>query len=255
MKKNLTIFSFLVAAILLSSITFAAGKPIKICVEIYEPFVIKMQNNRLSGFDVDLMSAMCSANGKTCNFVIKDFSKFISQLNANECDAWVSGITVTQERRKYIEFSDIYYYSAVNFITRNFVNFDASVKGFRGKTIGVEDGSNFVYYLYATYGNNIKIKKYSDIDIALAALKNNQIDAVIADTPVLAYWMRQNGASNYKLLDLIATNQEYSLGSGYGVAFKKGNVAGQSDFNNALIKIKESGVYRAIRDKYSAFKL
>ncbi|EKE01297.1 MAG: Arginine ABC transporter, periplasmic arginine-binding protein ArtJ [uncultured bacterium] len=253
MKKLLIIcFSLIIAT---TSNALAKPKQIKFCVSPgVAPFVMADTSNKITGgLDIDLAKALCEKTKSKCIFAPqKEITTIAADLESGKCDAWISGFTITPIRKKYMDFTDSYYPSTASLIASKNSSFTSSNKDLKGKKIGVTAGSNFVSYLDVSNSYDIEKNEFINEYDALAALKSKKLDAVIADTPLLHYWMQQKGNKGFRLIDLPEYNKAFSLGMGYGIPVKKGNTKLLTTLNRALAKIKADGTYDKIVKKYFA---
>lgn len=257
MKKILTVCLGIIAIALLNVTTFAKIKTINFCTIPYPPFVITDKNNQLTeGFDIDLANTMCKIIGAKCKFTMqRKLTAIIGTLNSGECDAWIRGYTISPGREKYIDFTNSYYPSGVTLIVpKNSTIKTSNPSDLKGKKIGATDGSNFVTYLQVAAGYELNEINFDNEYIALAALKANKIDAVISDTPILQYWIKQKGNEDFHLIDLPPYNKPFSHGRGYGIAIKKGNTELLKALNQAIKKVKASSTYGELVKKYFSDK-
>ncbi|MEI8055068.1 MAG: transporter substrate-binding domain-containing protein [bacterium] len=256
MKKILVIYFGIVALISLSTPALAGKiKTITFCTHPYAPFIITDQDNNhklLGGFDFDLANAICKIVGAECKFTMQQqLITLIANLNAGDCDAWMSGLTISPDRKQYLDFTEAYYPTSASLIAPKNSTFTAEPRDLKNKKVGVANGSNFVTYLDATYGSDIDMVKFGNEYNALTALRTKKVDAVISDAPMLQYWMEQKGNEGFRLIDLPSYNKEFALGKGCGIAVKKDNTKLLNALNQALTKIKADGTYDKIAKKYS----
>jgi ABC-type amino acid transport substrate-binding protein len=257
MKKFLAACLVLVITTTITYIMLTKQKPIKFCaLPSYAPFVIIDKDNRIiGGFDVDLAKAMCKGMGTECKFILQQKrTQLLESLNSGKCDAWISCFTISPDRKKHMEFTKSYYPSSASLIAAKTSTFTAKNKALKDKRIGVTAGSNFITYLKITHGYDITIVEFNNIHDALDALKTNKVDGVISDTPLLQYWMQQKDNKDFQLIDLPEYNKEFSIGRGYGMPVKKGNVKLVTALNKALANVKADGTYDKLVKEYFSSK-
>jgi ABC-type amino acid transport substrate-binding protein len=209
----------------------------------YPPFEFE-KNGKPVGFDIDLMREIGKRAGFTPEFKNVTFDGIIPGLGNNLYDAGASSFTITKAREKQIDFSDPYF------------NADQSLMVERGSPIkSIDDiGDGTVGVQLGTTGElkakefeqqgkiTGEVRTFDTITEAFSALENGQIDAVINDFPVSAYFAKTGGGS----LEVVQT---IPTGEQYGIAFPT-----DSDLvepvNKALEEIKKDGTYAKIYEKW-----
>ena len=118
MKKLLT---FTLLALLTSAFVVSAqdGKKIKIGVEgAYPPFSELGTDGKIKGFDIDIANALCTQMKAQCTLVQQEFDGMIASLQAKKIDAIIASMSITDERKQVVEFSDKYYHTPARFVAR-----------------------------------------------------------------------------------------------------------------------------------------
>src|ERR687898_2546817 len=222
----------------------AGGEQITVASDIaYPPFEFT-KNGRTVGFDIDLMREIGKRAGFTPEFQNVTFDGIIPGLGNNLYDAGASAFTITEEREKKVDFSDPYFNADQSLLVRR----DSPIKS-------VDDiGDGIVGVQLGTTGElkakelkqqgkiTGEVRTFDTITEAFSALENGQIDAVINDFPVSAYFAKTGGGS----LEVV---QNIPTGEQYGISFPK-----DSDLvepvNKALEEIKKDGTYAEIYEKW-----
>jgi His/Glu/Gln/Arg/opine family amino acid ABC transporter permease subunit len=155
----------------------------------------------------------------------------------------MSSVTITPERSASMLFSDPYYDSgqmiAVNENTQGITTPD----DLKGKRVGVQINTTAQYELEKKEG--VQVAKYNSIDLALLDLRNRRIDAVVSDAPVLKYMiLGQKSFPELKTVGRRFTDEKF------GIAIAQGNEDLRDAINNALKRIKETGEYNQIHEKW-----
>lgn len=231
----------LTLAFSLSSI--AAEKKLVVATDTaFVPFEFK-QGDKYVGFDVDLWDAI--AKQLKLDYTLKpmDFSGIIPALQTRNVDLALAGITITDERKKAIEFSDGYYKSGLLVMVRNNENEIKGISDLSGKVVAVKSGTGSVDYAKA----NIKTKdlrQFPNIDNAYMELGTNRADAVLHDTPNILYFINTAGKGRFKAVGESVEAQQY------GIAFPKGSDDLREKVNGALKTIKENGTYNQLYKKW-----
>ena len=218
----------------------------------HPPFNFIDETGRLQGFEVDLANAVCAEIAATCEFVRQDFVGLIPALIAGKYDLVFSSLSMTDQRRAVIAFSDKYYETAVMFVaSKRNAGMDISPRGMKGRTIGTKKGSTSALFLEEVYSPaGAIVKPYVTHDEARLDLANGRVDALIGDKTALLYWMEKapEGACCQAVGGDLHTPRYF--GEGVGAGLRKGDVALKAAVDEALGKIRRTGAYDRIRAKY-----
>lgn len=207
----------------------------------YEPFDV-IEDSTYTGFDGDLVTAI--AKGLDLKLVAVDsaFDPLQSglALNSNQCDMAASAMTITEERKANLTFSEPYYDSKQSLLVP--VDSDiASIEDLNGKKVGVQTGTTGKSYTEEN-AEGAKVVDFPDDSAMFLALQGGQVDALLQDLPVN---LEHTKDGKFKIVE------EYSTDESYGFAFKK---TGSEDLvdavNEELQKLRDSGEYQKIYDEY-----
>jgi len=202
----------------------------------FKPFSYVDKKGNLTGFDVELGNIIANELQKTSVSVKYKFSGIIEGLKSGRFDAAVASHTITNERKKQVNFSMPYYYSGPQVFSR--IKKD-SIK-LQELEIAVSKGST---YQKMARSYTSKVKVYDSDNIALEALSRGRHDAVITD--------RVTGAMALKKGLKVIPNQ--SLGeSKQGIALAKDSPELLSTINKILIKLRNNGTLTNLSKKYFA---
>lgn len=245
MKKLLV---FIVAAMTLMAMLLtgcgggeqkAAEKVLKVGTEpSFAPFEFQKEGSKeLTGFDIDLIKAVCKQAGYKAEISSMGFDALIPAIMSGNLDVAVSGMTITEERKKKVSFSDSYYTSGLVVMVNKDNNEIKSIKDLVGKKIAVQIGTTG-----EAKGRSVKDAKVvafnNNVEAAME-LKNKGVDAVINDAPVAEYYLAQGGSATAKIVGEVMEAEEY------GFAVKKDSkLAGE--LNKALNDLKKNGEYDKI---------
>ncbi len=106
--KKLALLGGLALSLMASSL-FAADKPLRLGIEAaYPPFAFKQADGSIAGFDVDIGVALCAEMKVECQWVEQEFDGLIPSLKVKKVDAVLSSLTITDERRKSVDFTGKY---------------------------------------------------------------------------------------------------------------------------------------------------
>ncbi|BGI50848.1 MAG: arginine ABC transporter substrate-binding protein [Arsenophonus endosymbiont of Ceratovacuna japonica] len=212
----------------------------------YAPFESIDDNNNIIGFDIDIVNIICSKINVNCTFTHQSFDSLIISLKMHRFDALVSGIDITPDRQKQVDFTDIYYKNSTMFIvSKKKIN---KISLLEGKKIGVQNGTTHQKYIIQQH-KEMKVVPYDNYQLAILDLQNGRIDAMFGDSAVITKLLKTKGNKNLISINEKITDLNY-FGIGLGIAVRKGNKILLDKLNKALIQIKQDGSYDAIYKKW-----
>jgi arginine/ornithine transport system substrate-binding protein len=218
----------------------------------YAPFNYKDTNGELQGFDVDIAKALCAKAKFDCEIVAQDWDGIIPGLLAKKYDAIIASMSITEERKKSIDFTQKYYQTPARFIRKQGSGIEISEAGLKGKAVGVQRATIHANYIHQTYGNIVDIKEYDTQENANLDLVAGRLDLILADSVVL-----QEGFLNKpegKAFEFVGPELRGKIfGDGAGIGIRKEDTKLKDAFNAALKEIRADGTYKKINDKYFPF--
>jgi len=206
----------------------------------YAPFEFMDTDGKAVGFDIELMTAIGADMGYTVEFETAPFDGLLMALDAGNYDAVISSMTITEERAKSVTFSDPYFL-ATQLIG---VKEGSDIKGsadLKGHKVGVQLSTTGQF---AMENMGVDTIKYDTTPDALNDLMNGGVDAVVADSPVVLWFIKQNPDAKVQSVQG-DFEKEY-----YGIAMKKGNTELADKVNASLKKLKDNGTYNDIYKKW-----
>ena len=229
------------------SISFLPTKIVIASDATFPPMEMVDTSKNIVGLDVDLMNAAAKAGGFTVEFKNTAWDGIFAGLENGKYDAVMSSVTITDERKKTMDFTMPYYNAGQILTVRADTNGVAMIADLKGKTVGAQIGTTGAFEIDKVKdANQIKEKTYDEIGLAFEDLMNGRIDGVVVDTPTAASYALQNDKYKGKLKTVGAPlTEEY-----YGVAVKKGNQKVLDLLNAGLKKVMDSGANKAIEDKW-----
>ena len=207
MFKKLTMLAAAAVVAVSAGSAMADGhmKNLRIGVEgAYPPFSSKTASGDLVGFDIDIAMALCEKLKAKCELVEQDWDGIIPALLARKYDAIISSMTITEERRKRIDFSKKYYHDPAKFVAREGAFSDDSPLTLAGKTIGVQRGTTHDSYVSALYPDS-DIKRYATQDEVYLDLLTGRLDAGLANSVALAEGAKRLPSGQTALLSTLET--------------------------------------------------
>lgn len=194
------------------------------------------------GFDVDIVTQIAKDLGTKLVIQKSSFDPLQSgaTLNAGQCDLGASAMTITDQRKKHIDFSTPYYDSKQSLLVPAGSSIH-SIADLAGKTLGVQKATTGATYAEEHVKNAKKIVAMDNDGVEFQALKAGNVDALLQDLPVN---LLHTTDGKFKVV------QTYSTGEQYGLAVKKGNTKLLDAVNKSLAKMKSDGQYQKLYDKY-----
>jgi polar amino acid transport system substrate-binding protein len=219
-------------------------EPVRIGVaaEPYPPFSSKDASGTWVGFEMDLYKAVCEAEQIKCELVEVAWDGIIPALTEKKIDVIWSSMSRTEERRKVIDFTDMYYDSANTMIgkaddtTKIDMNAPDSMKG---KVIGVQTSTIHANFVQKYFGSVAEVKLYDTLDNALADLAAGRLDYVSESATSLAPFLEAHKDYATKItwpLDPI-------FGEGVGGGIRKEDTALKDKLNAGIAAVVKSGKY------------
>ena len=220
----------------------------------YPPFNFFDANGELQGFDVDIAKALCDEMGVECEFVAQDWDGIIPALLANKYDAIIASMSITEERKEKVDFSNKYYSTPPAMIVPNDSDLAAAdPAALAGKAVGAQSATTHATYLEDKY-TDASIRLYATQDEANLDLVSGRLDAVVADSVVLTEWLATEDGACCKVLAALPNDPAY-FGDGAGIAVRKGEDELREKFNAAIEAIRANGTYEEISSKYFDFSV
>jgi polar amino acid transport system substrate-binding protein len=218
----------------------------------YPPFNFIDSNGELQGFDIDIANALCAEMAVECEFVAQDWDGIIPALLANKYDAIIASMSITEERKEKVDFSNKYYSTPPAMIVPKDSDLTAAdPAALADKAVGAQSATTHATYLEDQYTDS-SVKLYSTQDEANLDLVAGRLDAIVADAVVLGEWLETEDGACCKLLAALPNDPAY-FGEGAGIAVRKGEDELREKFNAAIDAILENGTYKEINDKYFDF--
>lgn len=210
----------------------------------YAPFEFQ-KDGKYTGIDVDLLAAISKLEGFNYELSAMDFKGIIPAIQANQIDGAIAGMSITDERKKVLDFSDSYFESGLSAVIKTGNSQIKTLEDLKGKTFSVKKGTAGAKYAEDNSNKfNAVIKYFNDTPSMFQEVKDGNADVSFEDYPVVAYMISSDPNSGLALLDKVTK-------SNYGFAVKKGeNKELLSMFNDGLKKLKASGEYDKIVAKY-----
>lgn len=233
MKKAIIIAAALAALVLMTGGAFGA-KVLKVGNDpAFPPFELTTDKGEIVGFDIDLIKAVGTAAGYDVQIMPVAWDGIIPGLVAGNYDVIVSAMTITEERKQSVNFSDPYFEASQVIITLKKNKVLNTIEELTGKKISVQIGTTGDFVATDEVKGGI-VKRFDLAPLAVQELINGAVDAMVVDDPVAKAYVKQFPQLQYGA----KVTEEY-----YGFAISKKNTQLLADLNAALKKIKDNGTY------------
>ncbi|MFO1035593.1 MAG: ABC transporter substrate-binding protein [Geminicoccaceae bacterium] len=244
----------LAALLTLGGTSFAQEKmKVRIGVEgAYPPFSSVDPSGQVVGFDIDIANALCTAMNADCKLVQQDWDGIIPALLAKKYDAIIASMSITEERKKTVDFTNKYYQTPAQFVAKKGSGIEITKEGLAGKKVGVQRATTHDAFVTAKFGDTVEVVRYGTADEANLDLVAGRIDLRLDDIVALDQGLLKTDQG--KDFEMVGPPQQDPIfGEGAGIAVRKGDDKLREAFNKAIDQIRADGTYKAIQDKYFTF--
>lgn len=220
--------------------------------ENYAPFSFVNPQGVRTGFDVEFAQAVCACLGRPCVYVPMPFEELLRDTRAGKLDMAVAGMAATEERRRFLLFSDVYYRSHSIYIGR--IEFQDNIEKLRGKRIGVKIKTLQAQYLLAHWRGKARlVADFGTTDELLDALRQGRLDAVLVDGFAGYAFLDSEEGKRFALLSdpLLPVPES----SGSRIAITNGRAELLPAVNAAIRKIRLDGSFSKLSRKYFSFDI
>ena len=239
----------LLALVVLSSASLSscAKKTTKIVVAsdaTWPPMEFVDENKNVVGFDIDLVTEVAKAAGFEVEVKNTAWDGIFAGLAAGNYQAVASSVTITEERKATMDFSEPYVNAGQVLVVRKSTTGVASLADLKGKKVAAQIGTTGAIEIGKVEG--LELKSYDEVGLAFEDLANGNVEGVVADSPIAANFALQNASYKDKLMIVgVPFTDEY-----LGFAFKKGDAKTLKLFNDGLAKVKSSGKLEELQVKW-----
>jgi polar amino acid transport system substrate-binding protein len=203
----------------------------------YEPYNFINDKGEIDGFERELGDKLCEMTGYKCEWVKNDWDTIIPNLLSGNYDTIMAGMSITDERKEKIDFTQNYFPPAAS-----------AYVALKGADAGVVKGNvaaqvNTIQAGYiATSGATLV--EFAIADETVAAVRNGEVDAVFADKDYLNKIVEESGG------ELIFVGEDVALGGGVGMGVRKSDSEMRDKFDAAIASMKADGSLNALIKKW-----
>lgn len=208
----------------------------------YPPFQ-SIEGGKIVGFDVDLIDLVAKDLGVTQKIIDTPFEniKTGAALNAGQCDVAAAGMTITEERKKNLDFS-LPYFDATQALLAKKGSGITSMESAKDKKVGSQASTTGEDYVKAHGADPVS---FETSDAELNGLRSGQVQVIVQDLPVVNGWLKDAANSDFEIVANLDTGEQY------GFAVKKdANDELLAKLNAALTKAKSDGTYDTLYSKW-----
>jgi polar amino acid transport system substrate-binding protein len=227
------------------------GKVIKLGVAVADLPYVAYQNGEYVGLDIDMIQQFALSKGYKLEITTMEFGSLVNALAAGKVDMISDGIAITDERKKQINFSDVYAYFKTGLIIRtdkyraaesNKTEILKSFNDLKDKRIGVFEGTVHDQYVAKNFPK-AQLKRFTGTADLIISVKTDKVDGIMVDDFMTKDVLKENP-------DLaLLTNDVFSQSLGMG--FNKQHPELKDEFNKFLAEIKASGKFDEIFKRWT----
>lgn len=206
----------------------------------FEPYEYH-DGNKIVGIDVEIAEAICDKLGYTLVVDDMEFDSIITAVQSGKADFGMAGMTVTEERKKAIDFTDTYTNAVQVIIVKEGSDAVKNADDLAGAVVGVQMGTTGDIHVSDLEPEGTTVERFSKGADAVLALSQGKVDAVVIDNEPAKAFVAQN--EGLTILNDPFENEEYAI------CIAKGSEL-TAKFNEALKALKEEGKVDEIVKKY-----
>ncbi|AGT09770.1 transporter substrate-binding domain-containing protein [Paracoccus aminophilus] len=256
--KNVLTGLFLAASCSLAGLSAAAADPLKVGIsaEPYPPFTVPDASGNWTGWEVDLAKAVCAEAKLDCVITPVAWDGIIPALQSGKIDMIVSSMSVTDERKKVIDFSDPYYRTNSAVIGLKDEKIEVTPEGLAGKVIGAQVGTRHLRYAQAHFETaGATVREYQTQDEANSDLAAGRIDAVEADEVAMRAFVASDAGKDCCDFKGVVADDPDILGIGSAIGVRKTDTELRDKLSAAIHAIRDNGTYQEFSKKYFDFDI
>ena len=252
MKFQKLIHFGLAAALMLAGNTVQAGDALRVGVEgASPPFSWKEADGTLKGFDIDFAHEVCKRLNRECVLVEQEWDGMIPALLAKKFDTIIASMSITEERKKKVDFTVKYYNTPAKLVAKKNPGFEGTAAGLNGKRVGVQRATTHQCSAEKLYPG-AELVLYATQEEVWQDLASGRLDAQLSDS-LQAYegFLALDAGKGFDFLGGAIDDIECQ-GVGAGFAVRKQDSALRDALSKAIGDIRADGAYKAMNDKYFA---
>lgn len=239
-------------AVMASGAMAKEWKTVRIGVDAsYPPFESIAPGGQVVGFDADLTRALCAKMNVKCVWIPQDLDGIIPALKARKFDIIVSSLTVTDQRREQIDFSDKLFDAPARMIAKKGSPLLPTAQSLKGKRIGVEQGSTQEAYAKAYWEpKGVTVVPYQNQDQVYADLATGRLDAALQDElQADAGFLKTPRGKDFAWAGPDVKDPK-TIGEGTAIGVRKEDGELKAMLNKALAQVHQDGTFTKLEKQY-----
>ena len=223
---------------------FAAEKIYTVATDAtWPPMEMVNKDKKIVGFDIDFLNAVANEAGFKVKFKNTAWDGIFAGIAAGKYDAIISSVTITEERKKTMNFSTPYINAGQVLIVPKTSN-AVLISDLKGKKIGAQMGTTGGMEVKKAEG--VELKSYDEIGLAFEDMAVGRINGVVCDTPVAAQYALQQDEykEKFKIVGEVLTT-EY-----YGIAVNKKSKKLLELINKGIKAVQAKGIDKQLEEKW-----
>ncbi len=219
----------------------------------FSPFESVDAQGKLVGVDIDLGNALCKQMQVTCDWVKINFDGAIPALNAKKIDGILSGMIVTEARKKQVLFSSELYTTQSRMMVPKGKELDTTVESLKGKNIGIVQGTAQAAFANKHWKDKgVNLVTYQNDERARQDLALGRIDGTLQNAAAAQSFFESKEGANFQLSGK-AVDDVAVFGPGVAIGLNRDNPALQTKINAALLELHSNGTYDALLKPYAKY--
>lgn len=219
----------------------------------YPPFSEVGPDGKFRGFDIDIAMALCAEIKAECELIQQDWDGIIPALLAKKYDAVIASMTITEERKRRVDFTNKYYSIGARFVRKKGSGIEIAPESLKGKKVGVQRATTHDNYVTDNYGDAVEVVRYGTQDEANLDLVAGRVDLLLADMVALDEgFLKVDSGKDFEFVGPVLNDPKW-FGQGAGIALRKDDTDLRDKLNAAIDAIRKNGTYDTIAKKYFDF--
>ena len=241
-----------IAGLLALAVTSVNADALRVGVEgAYPPFSWKEADGSLKGFDIDFAHEVCKRLDRECVLIEQEWDGMIPALLARKFDTIIASMSITEERKKKVDFTVKYYNTPAKLVAKKNPGFEGTAAGLDGKRLGVQRATTHQCSAEKLYPG-AELVLYATQDEVWQDLGSGRLDAQLSDS-LQAYegFLVLDVGQDFDFLGDALDDVECQ-GVGAGFAVRKEDSELRDALSKAIGDIRADGTYKVINDRYFA---
>jgi polar amino acid transport system substrate-binding protein len=229
--------SLLAAALAMTAGMAVAQDTVRLGTEgAYPPYNFINDSGEVDGYEREVGDLLCEQAGLTCEWVTNEWDSIIPNLVSGNYDAIIAGMSITDERDEVIDFTQNYLPPTAS----SYVALSEDVD-LEGGVIAAQTGTIQASHVAES---GATLVEYATPDETLAAVRNGEVDAVLADRDFLAPVVEESGG------ELVFAGEDVPLGGGIGMGFRESDTELRDRFDAVIGELKAEGTLNELIVKW-----